>query len=301
MAKTKDKWLKTGPLSSDEQEFIRSNFRIISIDEMAERLKRKVNSVEKFCIKNNFKYTRLSKNFNDINDSPEVAVLKQKLRNKTYYTEIRSQLSQDELKYFEDRWVEIVMQFNEDILPTEEMQIKQMLTLDILMNRLMKEQKKYTDDITVLEVTLQSYYSDKGMLSDNVNLISGYEEQLANARNSLGSYNQQYKILLEKFRDIMASLKGTREQRIKVIEESKKNWTGLLKYLEEEDNKLYTGKHMELMKDLTNKTREEYFQYHEYADQSVCPPIMTPESVLLNDKLDAEATKIKEETTQQQA
>ncbi len=298
----KSSWAKSGPLSAEEKEFIKEYVEHLSLDEIAVRLNRRRDFLEKYCQKHKLSYSRTLPSLSGWeHDSEEIRELKAQLRRKNFYSEVRTTLlDEDEVRYFENRWVEYSQQFRGDLLATEEIQMKQMIVLDILMNRLLKEQKKHNDSIRDLEKILERYYTEKeanGFL-ENVDRIAATEEQLAGMRNSLGSYNTHLEKLLAKHNDILEKLKGTREQRVKIIEESKKNWPGLLKFLEEEENRQFHGQHITLMKNLVDETRKEFHQYHEYTDKSICPLIMTAESVKLNAKLDAEAKKIKEETLQ---
>ena len=71
-------------------------------------------------------------------DDPEgYDTLKNKLHSKSFWTEIVRQFDADsgELTYFENTWINLVKQFREDVLPAEELQIKQFITIDILINR----------------------------------------------------------------------------------------------------------------------------------------------------------------------
>ena len=58
-------------------------------------------------------------------------LLKHKLHSKTFWSEITRQFDYEtgELQYFEDTWVGLVKQFREDVLPAEELQIKQFITI----------------------------------------------------------------------------------------------------------------------------------------------------------------------------
>ena len=128
---------KRGQLSLEEEKFIRENARNLSIDEIAQSLNRNPPPIKKYIIQN-----RLLEDNDIINDEE---YLKNKLHSKTFWSEIQKQFDNDtgELEYFENIWINLIRQFREDVLPAEELQIKQFITIDILINRSMKERKRH--------------------------------------------------------------------------------------------------------------------------------------------------------------
>ena len=67
-------------------------------------------------------------------------------------------LNRKELLYFENTWVNLVKQFREDVLPAEELQIKQFITIDILINRSMKERKRHIAETEKLQKQVDLEY-----------------------------------------------------------------------------------------------------------------------------------------------
>ena len=66
-----------------------------------------------------------------------------------------------ELQYFEDTWIGLIKQFREDVLPAEELQIKQFITIDILINRSMKERKRHIADTEKLQEEVDREYKTR--------------------------------------------------------------------------------------------------------------------------------------------
>ena len=79
-------------------------------------------------------------------------------------------------------------------------------------------------------------------------------------------------------------LKATREQRIKRIEDGKSSWIGLIRMLEDEEIREKEGREMEIMAMAVDKNRKLISEYHNYADDTVDSPLLTPETVLEKDK-----------------
>ena len=129
---------KRGQLSLDEEKFITESVATLSIDDIAKNLNRNTAPIERYI-----KEKKILLSSKEEMDDYEI--LKIKLHSKPFWEEIVKQFDEKsgELKYFEDTWVGLLKQFREDVLPAEELQIKQFITIDILINRSMKERKRH--------------------------------------------------------------------------------------------------------------------------------------------------------------
>ena len=264
---------KRGQLGLEEEEFIRNNIGVISIEEIAEKLNRTTKPIEKYISESKIGIKTIDEQEND-------KTLRQKLHAKTFWTEIERQFDEStgELAYFEDTWIGLVKQFREDVLPAEELQIKQFITIDILINRSMKERKRHIADTEKLQVKVDEEYSKPEDQRD-IAKLANLETQLSFARNSIANYTNEYTKLLNEQQKISKDLKATREQRIKRIEDGKSSWVGLIRMLEDEDIREKEGREMAIMAMATQKTREKLSEYHEYEDNLVDSPLLTSEVV----------------------
>ena len=59
-----------------------------------------------------------------------------------YWVELQQQFTDDELKLFQYHWARIISQFKDDIIPTEELQVVDLIKLELLMNRALKHNKR---------------------------------------------------------------------------------------------------------------------------------------------------------------
>jgi hypothetical protein len=263
---------KRGQLSLDEEKFIRDNINILSIEEIAEQLNRNVAPINRYIDENQL-YAIEQKNENE--------TLKRKLHSKSFWYEIERQFDKDsgELEYFENTWVGLIKQFREDVLPAEELQIKQFITIDILINRSMKERKRHIGETEKLQKQVDAEY-DKPEEKRDIPKLANLETQLTFARNSISSYTNEFTKLLNEQQKISKDLKATREQRIKRIEDGKSSWVGLIRMLEDEQIREKEGREMEIMNMATEKAKQELHQYHTYADNKVDTPILNEHSVL---------------------
>jgi len=269
---------KRGQLSLEEEQYIRDHVSVLPVQQIAENLNRTIKPVERYITESKIGLKSKDEQEND-------TTLRQKLHAKTFWIEITKQFdkSTGELQYFEDTWIGLVKQFREDVLPAEELQIKQFITIDILINRSMKERKRHIADTEKLQDEVDKEYKLPEDARDTAKLVN-LETQLSFARNSIANYTNEYTKLLNEQQKISKDLKATREQRIKRIEDGKSSWIGLIRMLEDEEIREKEGREMEIMAMAVDKNRQLISEYHNYADDSVDSPLLTPETVLEKDK-----------------
>jgi hypothetical protein len=269
---------KRGQLSLDEEAFITQNFHSLSIEQIADQLNRSTAPVKRFALENNL--------YSSPDENNEKDTIRQKLRSKSFWQEITKQFDNEsgELDYFEEIWINLIKQFREDVLPAEELQIKQFITIDILINRSMKERKRHIAETEKLQRLVDKEY-EKPEQDRDIPKLANLETQLSFARNSIASYTNEYTKLLNEQQKISKDLKATREQRIKRIEDGKSSWTGLIRMLEDEDTREREGREMEIMARAVSKAKESLHDYHTYQDGSIDMPILSPDSVLLKEKV----------------
>jgi hypothetical protein len=262
---------KRGQLSLDEEQFIQDKYGELSLNDIADALNRNIQPIQRYINEN-----RLV----PADQQTDHRVLLQKLHTKTFWPEITRQFDSDsgELQYFEDTWISLIKQFREDVLPAEELQIKQFITIDILINRSMKERKRHISETDKLQRLVDAEY-DKPEDQRDVPRLANLETQLSFARNSIANYTNEYTKLLNEQQKISKDLKATREQRIKRIEDGKSSWVGLIRMLEDEELREKEGREMEILNMSVEKTKNKLYEYHQYADGNIDKPFLNSESV----------------------
>lgn len=268
---------KRGQLSLEEEKFITENFETLTIDQIAEALNRSPAPIKRYVTEQKLVVPSSEKQTQE--------TLRQKLHCKTFWSEIERQFDEEsgELKYFEDTWIGLIKQFREDVLPAEELQIKQFITIDILINRSMKERKRHISETDKLQKLVDKEY-EKPEDQRDVPKLANMETQLGFARNSLANYTNEYTKLLAEQQKISKDLKATREQRIKRIEDGKSSWTGLIRMLEDEIIREKEGREMEILAMATDKVKNSLSEYHQYQDGIVDRPLLTPETIEQEDE-----------------
>jgi len=261
---------KRGQLSLEEEKFIRDNVETLSIDQIADQLNRNPAPIKRYIQENTLLIPE--------NEKSNDEFLRFKLYSKTFWSEIIRQFDADtgELQYFEDTWIGLIKQFREDVLPAEELQIKQFITIDILLNRSMKERKRHISETEKLQKLVDKEY-DKSETERDIPRLANLETQLSFARNSIANYTNEYTKLLNEQQKISKDLKATREQRIKRIEDGKSSWVGLIRMLEDEELREKEGKELAILNMATDKARNHLEQYHSFADNTLDKPFLIPE------------------------
>lgn len=267
---------KRGQLSLDEEKFIRDHINSMSLEDISSQLNRNIDPIKRYVTENQL--------YEPEEDKAEYHLLKQKLHGKTFWKEISRQFDSEsgELEYFEDVWINLIKQFREDVLPAEELQIKQFITIDILINRSMKERKRHISETEKLQKLVDVEYTKPEDQRD-IPRLANLEAQLSFARNSIASYTNEYTKLLGEYQKVSKDLKATREQRIKRIEDGKSSWVGLIRMLEEEDVREREGREMAILAMATDKAREQLYNYHQYQDNKVDIPVLNNDSIILKD------------------
>ena len=262
---------KRGQLSLDEEKIIRDNIESMSIQDIADAINRNIAPVERYINENQLLNSTSKADYEN---------LKRKLHSKTFWPEITKQFDTEtgELNYFEDTWIGLVKQFREDVLPAEELQIKQFITIDILINRSMKDRKRHIAETEKLQKLVDKEY-EKPEDQRDIPKLANMETQLSFARNSLANYTNEFTKLLAEQQKISKDLKATREQRIKRIEDGKSSWTGLIRMLEDEQIREKEGREMEILSMATDKVKKQLSEYHQYQDGIVDRPFLTPETI----------------------
>jgi hypothetical protein len=260
--------MRKGRISKEEERFISNNIDNMVVEDIAKALDRDVESVDSFIKR------KLKKGI-----SLEEAVAFS-LEDRPYYEELKQQFTDEELVLFKYHWSRIIAQFKDDVFPTEELQVIDVIKLELLMNRCLKSNKDNIQTISLYEGLLKEERS-KDKDHQDIDYILNLERQLASLRASQESLNKDYRELQTKKANMLREMKGTREQRIKRLEDSKQSFVSWVAHLmqDPETMKRY-GVEMEKMRLAMAKERERLSSYHQYEDDTVDQPFLTPDTVI---------------------
>lgn len=258
--------MRKGRLSNTETKFIADNANTMGTEEIAAALNRDPNSIETFIKRK----LRLG-----LSEQEEVAY---SLEDRPYWSELKQQFTESELELVKYHWSRIIAQFRDDVFPTEEMQVVDVIKIEMLMNRSLKQNKETIDQINMLEKLLIQE-RDVELEHRDRDYIMNLERQAATLRASQESLNRDYRDLQTKKSAMLKEMKGTREQRIKRLEDSKQSFTGWLAHLMQNPDiiKKY-GLEMEKMRMAMTAEKERLSEFHKYNDGQVDQPFLTPET-----------------------
>lgn len=259
--------MKKGRISKEEERVIGRLVSSMTPEDIAKNLDRDVESVDNF-IKRKFKVGLT------LEDMAAYS-----LEDRPYWIELKAQFTDDELELFKYHWSRIISQFNDDVLPTEELQVVDVIKLEILMNRCLKGNKENIEQINSYDKMIQEERSrDKDQ--QDIDYIINLERQVASLRASQESLNRDYRELQTKKAAMLREIKGTREQRIKRLEDSKQSFTSWVTSMMQDPElmKRY-GIEMEKMRLAMKKEEERLSAFHKYEDGTVDQPFLTPDTI----------------------
>lgn len=261
---------KAGPWSKDDKSFIHKQAGKISPDEIAKHLKRNPDSVKTYMGKQGLlKYYNKSDNVildnvSRIDESHHWPILCQKF-------------SPAELESFKYHWKNMVKQFKDDIWHTEELQIIDVITLEILIDRKLIDSQKIKEKIEYIE---KEIIKEKKKQPIDPEVIGDYQKELAGWYASVDSVTKDYTILLKEKQNLLQKLKATREQRIKDLDSSKTNLVGWIKSLLEDNQlRIDLGLKIEKMRLATNVEYERLSEFHKYEDGEVDQMVLNADNV----------------------
>lgn len=262
---------KTGRLSTKEWEYIEANADKISAEDIAKNLDRELDPILRY-LKKIGKYESRVKAL--------VVQAEYDLKSRPYWKELKKQFSEEELESFLFHWSEIIAQFRKDVLKTEELQIIDLIKIQILMDRALKEQKESATRIEELEEELIIAKSVASDQQDRENIFS-IERQIASMRAAKESLSREFKELLSRKENIFKNLKATREQRIQKLESSKVTLSGLIeKILRDPDFYEEQGKFLEKMRLAMEEEKRRLSDFYKYDDGEIDQPFLTPDTVI---------------------
>lgn len=264
---------KRGRLGDKEKAYIEEHCGDMSDERIAAILNRHTNTVAEY------RKQVLAKGENvDIKAITDKR-LEKILKTKPYWKNLKEQFSENELDLFIFHWCEIIQQFNEDVTATEELQTLELIRLGILVHRAVKEKNVYIKQKERLEDAIDKQYKLDADERDK-DLLINMERNLGLIVTSQQIISKEYTDLQDKQQKLFKDLKATRLDRIKINIDSKSTWNSLMLALQEEDNRTREGKEMAIMKGALDMETKRLSEYHQYMDQGVDRPLLTPETVM---------------------
>lgn len=259
-----------GPWSEADKTYVHENAGRIDYKEIARHIGRDPLSVRKYvrekCTGTNLKKEALKNAEFRIQESPT-------------WKDLTRQFSKDELEMFLYHWSRMIAQFREDVLPSEELQIVDMIKLEVLMNRALSQQHKNREEIERCERERKDELS-KQVMNRDISRISELERTISSLYAAQGEMNGDYRDMLVKKGNILKEMKATRDARIKEIESDKKTFTSMIQgILSNKDERRRIGIEMEKARLAAKAEWIRLSQWHTYEDGVLDKPILDSTNV----------------------
>lgn len=258
--------MNKGRFTISEVAYIKANIERKTIDQIAKHLNRDPASVNNWAIKNM-----------GISAGEKVEIeAHNELKGRPYYKELTKQFSAEELEMFEFHFKKLWTQFKDDVFHTEEMQIVDLVKLEILMGRQLRNQQEARDRIKTLELELAA--AEAAEDKDRALMI---DRQIATLGASQETMSRDFKDLQTKKSTILKDLKGTRDQRIKAIEDHKQTFPVLItKVMTDPKYRHDMSVYMEKMRLAAEVERARLSELITYEDKLPDRPLLNSDSVL---------------------
>jgi hypothetical protein len=188
-----------------------------------------------------------------------------------------------EIKMAEYQWVKLYKQFRGDMLHSEETQVFKLIDIEILIQRGMKEKKDSLEEIEKLEREIAETRKTVG--KNERQQVIELQQIISSLKSARAANDKSYNDLLGRHRELMIQLKGTREQRIKQIEEGKKTFFDWIKALNDDDYRAAESRRAELFTVAMQKEKTRLSNYHTFDDGMVDQPVLSSDTIL-DDNID---------------
>lgn len=202
------------------------------------------------------------------------------LKSSKAWRQLKQEMDEDELEYFEEQYVKYMAQFREDVLVTEETQIFLVIKFEIMMHRNAKSKRNAGKEIARLirmqEEYLSRFASPEDMGDADRTYILNIETQIQAAKAAEQARSTEFIKLEEKHQALLKDLKATRDQRVTRIESSKETYLAIIKRLQNEDERELVGGTMETMRMATAREEKKLTSPHTFEDGSQDMPVLIP-------------------------
>lgn len=267
---------KRGRLSKAEEKKILSlTLKGLDVKEIARRLDRNFETIDDWI--------KLNKSPSE-SKSPEGfrTAIRQELRNSLAWKNLLKEFSKDEVEFFEEGYLKMMRQFKDNVLPSEENQIFDLVKTDILISRCLQNQQRAKTQIERVKEEIRTirekYNSIDEMEKDVRDLFVTLENRVQFSQTAIQSHINEFEKLSKNKQQLMNALKATRDQRIKEVE-NENRFIDLVKRFQLKDVQERESRHAEIMNRGVEKEYKRLTQPHKYMDEEVDIPILSAETL----------------------
>lgn len=209
---------RDGILSDQDKEYIIRN-RHLPIEELSHSLLRREKQIYNFLnTLPKVEIAAVSSDEYDIESLPE-------------WNNIKKQFNKEECSFYKYRWGELIKQFHQDMVYTEQMQIHHLIKSELLLERNLIRRNESQQDIISLKKEINELKNQPDKDEATKNFLASLIERVSSLESSQSEYTREYETIQKRHADTLKQLKGTRDQRLDKIEKSGKNFIDVIKTL----------------------------------------------------------------------
>jgi hypothetical protein len=280
--------IKKGQLSNAEKGFIRANATRMKPVQIAEKLSRSEKQVLNYLTEHSLLPVAASGSPGEEPESNAAIVeARHKLRQTMAWRQLNEELDDNELLYFEEKYAQYMTQFREDVLVTEETQIFLVIKLEIMMHRNSKSKRNAAGDIarlsSIRDKFLRKFDDPSDMSESDREYVMSLETQIQACKSAEAARSTEFIKLEEKHQALLKDLKATRDQRVSRVESSRETFLGTIKRLQNEDEREFAGRHMELLRNAADRENKRLGSAHTFEDGAEDLPVLNAETILSDD------------------
>jgi hypothetical protein len=270
---------KVGKLSLEDESFIINNVSSMSLEEIADCLNRNVEPIKKFIDKKRL-IAELTPE--EVEDRTRLLAT---LHSMPYWDSVvYAYTDKNEIKFFENMWIDQYSGFNEDLNRTEHVHLKQWIEVEILQTRAAKQQSEISSRIQQLEEII----SEEKLRNPTNIIIQAYEGELGLMRGALAANIKNQIDLIDRSQKLSATLKSTRDK-VRSVEYKSDDFWERVKQLDDEKRRKEASREAEILKLATMRAKKRLGELYEFSDGSLDRPLLNADTVILgNPKIESE-------------
>ncbi len=265
--------LKRGPFSRDDSNFVIENYHHLTIEEIASQIERDPDTVQQHIRKKGLTVVKTQEE-RDAHERLRVTLL-----DKPYWIELEKTLFEDEIKYFQENWINFIVDLSEDISFAEELILADWIITRILHLRSMQSQKAALEEILRIERELNHMRLEDVTDPSIIAQIAAGETQLAMAKSSVNQITSNADKLFTQAEKMHKSLKTDRQDRRDIKTTADTYW-GYVAKLDNEEFLRAEGRKAEIMKLAAKRAKNRLMENYEFDDGEVSSVLLSDDSVL---------------------
>lgn len=260
--------LRRGALSNKERQIIKDNIGRKTPEELAHLLKRPIvqiqNQIKKFG-----------------GDSANFVDAYVALRKMPEYQSLKEELTKQELVVFENGYARWVSQVEGDMVASERSQVFLLIKQEILMSKLMKQRKYYEECIEEVEEQIKETKESDLEMNERKQRLYELREEKSGYANWLTGCIKTIREMMKEHDLITKSLKGTRDQRFKNIDNRKHGFMELMKQTSNQVERDRMGIEAELNKLAAEEEKRKMSEPHVFLDNVADFPYMSGKEAIV--------------------